>query len=55
MKIELWDVDSSNKDDFIGDFECNSAAFLASGGFKNAKLQGKEAKKSVIDLTYQDA
>lgn len=55
MKIELWDVDSSNKDDFIGDFECSSAAFLSTGGFKNAKLQGKEAKKSVIDLTYQDA
>merc|ERR1712110_102005 len=45
MKIELWDVDSGSKDDFIGDFECSSGAFLSTGGFKNAKLLGKAAKK----------
>merc|ERR1711997_111212 len=57
MKIEFWDVDSTNKDDFIGDFVCDAKAFLASGGtgFKDAKLQGKAAKNSVIDLTYQVA
>lgn len=57
MKVEFWDVDSTNQDDFIGDFVCDAKAFLATGGagFKDAKLQGKSAKNAVIDLSYQVA
>jgi len=53
IKVELWDSDSLGDDDFIGGFECNSGAFLTTGGYNNAKLEGKVAKKSVIDLTYK--
>jgi len=51
MRIELWDRDSG-KDEFIGHYECDSAKFLANGGFTNANLEGQNAGKTVLDFTY---
>ena len=52
IKIEIWDKDRFKKDDFIGDFECTLAELkTGNSGFK--KLNGKKAKKAVIDLTYK--